>query len=201
LQARRLVAVHPRRRVETRQREGARAEGAARARTADRAGPDAMARPLRRAGLIAPAALVALSTVAYALAGRRVAGLWIMPDEAISADRALRLWHHGSLPVFRGQGAGYGFLYPALAAAPLALGSLASLKLVQAFVMSLAAVPVFLYGRRLMPPVYALVAAALTLATPLLLYSGFVMTEVLFYPLAALTLIAIAYATETGRLR
>ena len=160
-----------------------------------------MARAFRRAGLIAPAALVAVSTVAYALAGRRVAGLWIMPDEAIYADRALRLWHHGSLPVFRGQGAGYGVLYPALAAAPLALGNLASLKLVQAFVMSLAAVPVFVYGRRLMPPVYALVAAALTVATPLLLYSGFVMTEVLFYPLAALTLIAITYAVETGRTR
>ena len=119
-----------------------------------------MARALRRAGLIAPAALVAVSTVAYALAGRRVAGLWIMPDEAIYADRALRLWHHGSLPVFRGQGAGYGFLYPALAAAPLALGSLESLKIVQALVMSLAAVPVFLYGRRLMPQTHALVAAA-----------------------------------------
>jgi Dolichyl-phosphate-mannose-protein mannosyltransferase len=160
-----------------------------------------MARALRRAGLIAPAALVAVSTVAYALAGRRVAGLWIMPDEAIYADRALRLWHHGSLPVFRGQGAGYGLLYPALAAAPLALGSLASLRIVQAFVMSLAAVPVFLYGRRVMPPTYALVAAALTVASPLLLYSGLVMTEVLFYPLAALTLVAIAYAVETGRVR
>jgi dolichyl-phosphate-mannose-protein mannosyltransferase len=160
-----------------------------------------MARAFRRAGLIAPAALVAVSTVAYALAGRRVAGLWIMPDEAIYADRALRLWHHGSLPLFRGQGAGYGLLYPALVAAPLALGDLASLKVVQAFVMSLAAVPVFLYGKRVMPPAYALVAAGLTVATPLLLYSGFVMTEVLFYPLGALTLCVIAYAVETGRLR
>ncbi|MFL5928834.1 MAG: glycosyltransferase family 39 protein [Gaiellaceae bacterium] len=160
-----------------------------------------MARAVRRAGLIAPAALVAVSTVAYALAGRRVAGLWIMPDEAIYADRALRLWHHGSLPVVRGQGAGYGLLYPALAAAPLALGNLASLKLVQAFVMSLAAAPVFLYGRRVMPPAYALGAAALTVATPLLLYSGLVMTEVLFYPLAALTMVAIACAVETARAR
>ena len=160
-----------------------------------------MARALRRPGLIAPAALVAVSTFAYALAGRRVQGLWIMPDEAIYADRALRLWHHGSLPVFRGQGAGYGLLYPVLAAAPLALGDLASLKLVQAFAMSLAAVPVFLYARRLMSMPYAVVAAALTLASPLLLYSGFVMTEVLFYPLAALTLLAVARAVETSSVR
>src|SRR5437764_1005399 len=160
-----------------------------------------MARALRRPGLIAPAALVAVSTFAYALAGRRVQGLWIMPDEAIYADRALRLWHHGSLPVFRGQGAAYGLLYPVLAAAPLALGDLASLKLVQAFAMSLAAVPVFLYARRLMSLPYAIVAAALTLASPLLLYSGFVMTEVLFYPLAALTLLAVARAVETSSFR
>jgi hypothetical protein len=161
-----------------------------------------MARALRRPGLtLASAALVGVSTVLYALAGRRVPGLWIMPDEAIYADRALRLWHHGSLPVFRGAGAGYGLLYPVLAAAPLGLGSLGALKLVQAFAMSLAAVPVFLYGRRLMPAGYALAAAALTLASPLLLYSGFVMTEVLFYPLAALTLLAIARAVESGTVR
>src|SRR5947208_15261016 len=107
-----------------------------------------MAGAPRRAGLLAPAALVAGTTVAYALAGRRVAGLWIMPDEAIYADRALRLWHHGSLPVFRGQGAGYGLLYPALAAAPLALGDLPSLNVVPAFVMALAAGATFVLRRR-----------------------------------------------------
>jgi hypothetical protein len=149
--------------------------------------------------------LVAASTVAYGLAGRRVPGLWIMPDEAIYAERGLRLWHDGSLPLFRGQGAGYGILYPVLAGLPLAIGDLAqgyaTLKLLQALVMSLAALPVFLYGRRLMPPAYALVAAALTLASPLLLYSGLVMTEVLFYPLAALSLLAIARAVETATVR
>jgi hypothetical protein len=161
-----------------------------------------MARTFRRAGLALPlSALVAVSTLAYGLAGKRVPGLWIMPDEAIYADRAVRLWHDGSLSIFRGQGAGYGLLYPVFGGLPLVLGSLTSLKLLQAFVMSLAAVPVFLYGRRLMSPAYALLAATLTLASPLLLYSGFVMTEVLFYPLAALTLLAITRAVETGGVR
>jgi hypothetical protein len=157
---------------------------------------------LRRTGLALPvSALVALSTLAYALAGTRIPGLWIMPDEAIYADRAVRLWRDGSLSVFRGPGAGYGVLYPVLSGAPLVLGGLSALKLLQALVMSLAAVPVFLYGRRLMPPGYALLAATLTVASPLLLYSGFVMTEVLFYPLAALTLLAIARAVETATVR
>jgi Dolichyl-phosphate-mannose-protein mannosyltransferase len=67
--------------------------------------------------------------------------------------------------------------------------------------MSLAAVPVYVYGRRLMPPSYALAAAALTLASPLLLYTGLLMTEVLYYPLAAWTLLATAHAIATGTRR
>jgi len=150
-------------------------------------------------------ALVAASTLAHWVAARRVPGLWIMPDEAIYAERALQFWRDGSLPIFRGQGVGYGVLYPMLAGLPLAVGDLtqgyAWLKLFQALVMSLAAVPVFFYGRRLMSPSYALVAAALTLASPLLLYLGFVVTEVLFYPLAALTLLASARAVETASVK
>jgi hypothetical protein len=164
-----------------------------------------VARALRRPGLTgALPALVGTSTLIHWLAGRRVAGLWIMPDEAIYAQRALRLWHHGSLPLFRGLGAGYGLLYPAVAGLPLAIGATegyAGLKLMQALVVSLAAVPVFCYGRRLMSRWYALIAAALTLTSPLLLYSGFVMTEVLFYPLAAVTLVAIAFAVERATIR
>ena len=146
--------------------------------------------------------LVGLSTILHWLAGRRVHGLWIVPDEPIYASRALAAWHHGPLGLLHGHDAGYSVLYPILAGIPLSVGSTitgyASLKLLQALVVSLAAVPVFAYGRRLMPPAYALVAATLTVASPLLLYSGLVMTEVLFYPLAALTLLAIARAVETA---
>ena len=160
-----------------------------------------MARAFRRPNLtVALPSIVGASTVIHWLAGRRVPGLWIMPDEAIYADRALRLWHDGPLPLLRGPGAAYGVLYPAVAGLPLALDDvttgLANLKLLQALVMSLAAAPVFAYGRRLMPARHALIAAALTVTSPLLLYSGFVMTEVLFYPVAALTLVAIAHAVE-----
>lgn len=165
-----------------------------------------MARALRRAGLVvALPAIVGVSTLLHWLAGRRLTGLWIMPDEAIYADRALRFWRHLSLPVLHGAGAGYSVLYPVLAAAPLGAGSLAhgyaTLKVVQAVVMSLAAVPVYAYGRRMMPPAYALIAATLTVASPLLLYTGLLMTEVLYYPLAAFALLAIACAVETALLR
>jgi hypothetical protein len=165
-----------------------------------------LARALRRTSLsLALPALVGASTLFHWLEGRRFDGLWIMPDEAIYADRALALWHHGNIPVFRGQGAGYGLLYPALAGIPLAFGDLAtgytSLKLLQALVISLVAVPIFFYGRRLMRPAYALLAAALAVASPLCLYSGLVMTEVLIYPLGACALLAMARAVETASTR
>lgn len=128
-----------------------------------------------------------------------------MPDEAIYARRAIELWRDGSLPLLHGQGVGYGVLYPLVAGFPLSVGDIAqgygSLKLLQALVMSLAAAPVFFYGRRIVPAPYALFAAALTVASPILLYSGLVMTEVVYYPLAALITFSIARAVETGSRR
>ena len=165
-----------------------------------------MVRAVRRSGLaLALPGLVGISTLLLWLAGRRLGGLWIMPDEAIYAERALSLWRHGRLALVHGEGAGYGFLYPAVAGAPLSIGKLsdgyAALKLLNALVLSLVAVPIFFYGRRFMRPGYALAAGALALASPLSLYAGFVMTEVLIYPLGAFALLAIARAVETATLR
>lgn len=159
---------------------------------------------LRRAGLtLALPAVVGLSTLLHWLAGRRLSGLWILPDEAIYAERALALWREHTLPILHSEGAGYGIVYPAAAGLPLSVGSLAtgyaSLKLLQALAMSLVAVPVFFLGRRYMRPSYALLAGVLALASPLLLYSGLVMTEVVMYPVGALSLLAIARAVETAR--
>jgi hypothetical protein len=52
-----------------------------------------------------------------------------------------------------------------------------------------------------MPTGYALLAATLTVCSPLLLYSGLVMTEVLFYPLSTLALLAVARAVKTAARR
>jgi hypothetical protein len=151
------------------------------------------------------AGLVVVSALAHWIAVAPIRGPWIVPDETVYAARALELWHHGPLPLLRRSGAGYGLLYPLLAGLPLSFGRTTQayplLKVVQSVVVSLAAIPVFLYARRLMPARWALVAAGLTCASPLLLYAGFVMTEVAFYPVAALTLLAIARAVETATYR
>src|SRR5262249_56526031 len=95
---------------------------------------------------------------------------------------------------------------PAVVGLPLGIGDLtlghSLLKALQALVMSLAAVPVFLWGRTLMATRWAVVAAVLTVALPGLAYSGLVMTEVVFYPvfvLAAWATAAVLASPTRGR--
>ena len=63
--------------------------------------------------------------------------------------------------------------------------------------MSLTAVPVFFWGRRLMSERWALVAAGLTLTLPAFAYSGLLMTETVFLP--AMTLVAWMAAESLAR--
>jgi Dolichyl-phosphate-mannose-protein mannosyltransferase len=144
-------------------------------------------------------ALVGVSTLVRFWAGNRIRGLWIMPDEAIYASVAESLYTSGELAVL-GQPAYYSFVYPALIGLPLVVGDLeagyVAVKLVQALAMSLAAVPVYLWGRTFMSRGWALVAAALTLAGPALVFTGLLMTEVAFYPVLVVAAWAMARALE-----
>src|SRR5204863_5342831 len=83
---------------------------------------------------------------------------------------------------------GYGFVYPVLLAPAWRIfgavpDAYAAAKAINAVVMSLAAVPAYFLARRLLRPALALVAAALTVTVPSLLYTGTLMTENVFYPL------------------
>jgi hypothetical protein len=146
------------------------------------------------------AALVAASIVARALAGLRIEGLWIAPDEMIYGSVGRNLWKHGSISLFGEEPAIFGIVYPALIGGPLALAGLERgyelLKVIQPVVMSATAVPVYLWARRMASPRWSLVAAALTLAVPGLAYSGLLMSEVAFYPAVLLAAWAIAGALE-----
>jgi hypothetical protein len=141
----------------------------------------------RRGEWAALAALVLLSTALRAWAALEVPVPWIAPDEMVYGLLGRSLWLHGSLSILGGPTPYYSLLTPLLAGFPLAAFGLGTgydvLQGLQAFVMSLAAVPVYLWARTLVPRWSALAASALTLATPVLAYSGLVMTEVLFYPL------------------
>src|SRR5512139_710394 len=151
-----------------------------------------------RSSVVVLAGLVVLSAGLRFWAASGIPTPWIAPDEMFYALLGRSLWEHGSLNVLGGPTPFYSFVYPALAGLPLSLGSVhagyTALKALQAVVMSLAAVPVYLWGRSLMRRGWALAAAALTLAIPGLGYSGLVMTEVAFYPLLVVTAWATARA-------
>jgi hypothetical protein len=156
-------------------------------------------------GAMALIVLVALSTALRALAAENIPGPWIAPDEIVYSLLGRGLWQHGSLTILGGPTPYYSFLFPAFVGLPLTIGGTGFgyelLKVLQALVMSLAAVPVYLWGLSFMARRWALLAAALALAVPGLAYSGLVMTEVLFYPLLTLAAWAIANALVRPTLR
>ena len=136
------------------------------------------------------AALVLISTAFRAWAAVSVPVPWIAPDEMVYGLLGRSLYLHGSLEILGEPTPFYSLLVPALVGFPLSAFGLATgldvVQGLQAFVMSLAAVPVYLWGRSLVSRRWALVAAALTLAAPGLTYAGLLMSEVLFYPLLVL---------------
>ena len=96
---------------------------------------------------------------------------------------------------------GYGFVYPLLLAPSWALADFGTtaytyMQTTNAIVVSLVAIPVFLWAKRMMRPSYALLAAALTLAMPSMAYSGMIMTDNAFLTVFVLACFAIAVAAE-----
>ena len=96
---------------------------------------------------------------------------------------------------------GYGLVYPLLLAPAWALADFGTtayiyMQTTNAIVVSLVAIPVFLWAKRMMRPWYALLAAALTLAMPSMAYSGMIMTDNAFLTVFVLACFAIAVAAE-----
>src|SRR5581483_7016542 len=115
------------------------------------------------------------------------------------------LWHDGQLTILGAPTGLLSVVWPALVGGPLSLGNFIVgyrvLLSVEPLLMSLAAIPAYLWARSLGGRRWAVAAAALTLAIPSLGYSSFVMTEVAFYPLGALAAWAMAAAIEAPTLR
>ncbi len=157
-------------------------------------------RPTPRAAWAILVLLCAVSTVGRFWLARRVPTPWISPDEMIYGLLGRTLYRSGRLAVLGAHTGFYSLVYPALVGLPLVVGDpvrgYAFAKALQAFVMSLAAVPVYLWARTLVSTRAALAAAALTLAVPAFAYTGLLMTETAFYPLVALTAWTMALALE-----
>jgi hypothetical protein len=96
---------------------------------------------------------------------------------------------------------GYGLVYPLLLAPSWAFAEFGTtaytyMQTTNAIVVSLVAIPIFLWAKRMMRPWYALLAAALTLAMPSMAYSGMIMTDNAFLTVFVLACFAIAVAAE-----
>jgi hypothetical protein len=142
---------------------------------------------------VIPARLVLFGIVAASSLLRFLAALWhttplYFPDEYIYGSISRSLAESGK-PLIRGQSAHFPALLEPLLAAPFWLTHDPALayRLTQAenaLAMSLAAVPVYLLVRRLGGGAWAaLVAAALTVASPDLFFSSFVLADAIAYPL------------------
>jgi hypothetical protein len=149
--------------------------------------------------------LIGASTAWRAWEASRVATPWVNSDEITYSQLGRSLYLTGHFRIL-GQPVGYlSALYPALIGLPLALHDVgvgyALLKMLQAFVISLTAVPIYLWSRTLVSRAWALTAAALTLALPGLAYSSLVMSEVAFMPVMTLSAWAIAVVVAQPSLR
>jgi len=146
-------------------------------------------------------ALVVFSSVFRYGLSRRVVAPWIMVDELIYSELAksfaatghflIRDVHHGA----------YGAVYPLLIApAWRVFGSVpdayAAAKTIGSVLMSLTAIPVYFLARRLLSPLWALLAAALAVAVPSMMYTGTLMTETVFYPVFVCVVLALVLALE-----
>jgi hypothetical protein len=149
--------------------------------------------------------IVGVSAALRLRAGEAVPTPWIAPDELVYAELGRSFWHTGHFTLL-GQSPGFfSALYPLLAGLPLSLHDRSTgyelVKTLNAVVISLTAIPVYLWGRELVSRRWALVAAAVTLAAPSLAYAGLIMTEVAFYPTAVLAAWATARALSEPTLR
>src|SRR5580765_2662544 len=72
----------------------------------------------------------------------------------------------------------------------------AAAKLLNAAVMSAAVFPAYFLARRVVRPSYALVTAAATVATPGMLYHGYLMSEALAYPVFLCAVLVLVRAVE-----
>jgi hypothetical protein len=123
----------------------------------------------------------------------------LLCDEFIYAELAKSFAEEGRL-LFRGEPLHLSLLYPVLLA-PAWLAermdtTYAVAKTINAALMTASVIPLYLLGRRVVPPGWALLAPVLTLLLPMTLLSGLLMTESAFMPAFLLAVYAIVLVLE-----
>jgi glycosyltransferase involved in cell wall biosynthesis len=147
------------------------------------------------------AALVVVSAVFRYGLSRRVVAPWIMVDELIYSELAKSFAATGHFLVRDVHHGAYGAVYPFLIAPAWRVfasvpDAYAAAKTIGSVLMSLTAIPAYFLARRLLSPLWSLLAAALAVAVPSMMYTGTLMTETVFYPIFACVALALVLALE-----
>ncbi len=157
----------------------------------------------RNPGRTAAMALGGMLLVAVAARlwlSREIATPWIMIDELLYSEMAKSFATSGHFLVRDAPTSLHTVVYPALISpAWLAhpMGTTYGLaKAINVVVMTATAIPLYLWARRLVAPVFALLTVALTLLMPSFVYTGMLMTENAFLPAFVLAAFAFALVLE-----
>ncbi len=156
----------------------------------------ARARPALAAGVALAAIVVASALIRIALSWS-APGPWIFVDELIYSELGKSAF--GGTAIRGVPVNGYGPVYPYLIAPAYALfenlvDAYQAVKVTNAIVMSLTAIPAYFIARTLMRRSWALGAAALAVLVPGMGYTAVVMTESAFYPAFALAMLFVVRA-------
>jgi hypothetical protein len=145
--------------------------------------------------------IVVVAAVVHAALALRSHAPWIVPDELIYSELAKSLGAGRAPSVREVVTFEWGLGYPALLAPIWALfedieAAYAAARIWNATILASTAVPAYFLARRFTSEGYALVAAALTVSIPPMVYAGTLMTEVALYPAFVLAVLAIVVAVE-----
>jgi hypothetical protein len=147
------------------------------------------------------AALVVFSAVFRYGLSRRVVAPWIMVDELIYSELAKSFAETGHFLIRDVHHGAYGAVYPVLISPAWRVFSsvpdaYAAAKTIGSVLMSLTAIPAYFLARRLLSPLWSLLAAALAIAVPSMMYTGTLMTETVFYPIFVSAALALVLTLE-----
>ncbi len=125
---------------------------------------------------------------------------WIMVDELIYSEMAKSFASSGHFLIRGAPSDVVSVTYPALISPAWWFHPMSTTygiaKALNVVLMTAAAIPLFLWARRLVSPLNAVIAVALTLIVPSFVYTGMLMTENAFLPAFVLAAFAFAAASE-----
>jgi hypothetical protein len=163
---------------------------------------DRLVARLRGVDIVAPAAVCGLLLVAVAIhiaLARHVLAPWIEPDELQYGETSRSFASTGHY-LYRDHPYALRTIYPALISPAWWAGSAHTaytlIKAINVVLMAAGAIPLYLWGRRLVAPVWAGLAVVLYLAMPGFMYTAELVTENAFVPAMVLACFALAVAIE-----